>query len=230
MLQSFWLDIGICRLAYAFSSDYLQFKRFGRQAFCFHRDRNLSGGIAAADHGQCLAVVGRVGIFSYADINRYEGRGDNEVKYYDRSDWANTVSLDRENGAAKVVATEQMAHDILKQCPVEYNIPLDKDAEATAYPTYGKQAGISLVDMRTDENGNDIDFNDPLWDTFMDQLTWEETATLVSTGYHNTALVESINKPESNDENGPNGFNRVYNEQKEGLAYVKMEDVPDNYK
>lgn len=53
----------------------------------------------------------------------------------------------------------------------------------------------------------------------MDQLTWEETATLVSTGYHNTALVESINKPESNDENGPNGFNRVYNEQKEGLAY-----------
>ena len=47
---------------HAFSSDYLQFKRFGRQAFCFHRDRNLSGGIAAADHGQCLAVVGRVGI------------------------------------------------------------------------------------------------------------------------------------------------------------------------
>ena len=53
----FGLDIGICRLVYAFSSDYLQFKRFGRQAFCFHRDRNLSGGIAAADHGQCLAVV-----------------------------------------------------------------------------------------------------------------------------------------------------------------------------
>lgn len=158
-------------------------------------------------------------VFGYADINRYEGRGDNEVKYYDRSDWANTVSLDRENGAAKVVATEQMAHDILKQCPVEYNIPLDKDAEAAAYPTYGKQAGISLVDMRTDENGNDIAFDDPLWDTFMDQLTWEETATLVSTGQHNTALVESINKPESNDENGPNGFNRAYNEQKEGLAY-----------
>ena len=36
-------------MVYALSSDYLQFKRFGRQAFCFHRDRNLSGGIAAAD-------------------------------------------------------------------------------------------------------------------------------------------------------------------------------------
>lgn len=58
-----------------------------------------------------------------------------------------------------------------------------------------------------------------MWDTFIDQLTWDELATLVSTGYHNTALVESIGKPETNDENGPNGFNLRYNQQKEGRVY-----------
>lgn len=160
-----------------------------------------------------------VSSFDYGDINRYEGRGDNHVNYYDRSNWAGTVSLDRVNGVPVLHATEQMAQDILKQCPVGYNIPIPKDEVEAKYPIYGKKAGISLVDMRTDSEGNPIDIDDPLWDTFMDQLTWEEIATLVSTGYHNTALVESINKPETNDENGPNGFNLRYAAQKEGLAY-----------
>ena len=158
-------------------------------------------------------------MFGYADINRYEGRGDNSVTYYDRANWAGTVSLDRENGRPVISATEQMAQDILKQCPVEYGIPLPTDETAQEYPTYGQDAGLSLVDMRVDSEGNPIDIDDPLWDTFMDQLTWDEIATLVSTGYHNTALVESINKPETNDENGPNGFNLKYGAQKEGLAY-----------
>ncbi len=160
-----------------------------------------------------------VNLFDYGDINRYSGRGDNGVRYYDRADWAGTVSLDRVNGVPKLHATQEMANDILKQCPVEYGIPLPKDGEKTAYPTMGKSAGISLVDMRADSEGNPIDLDDPLWDTFIDQLTWDELATLVSTGYHNTALVESIGKPETNDENGPNGFNLRYNQQKEGRVY-----------
>lgn len=152
-------------------------------------------------------------LFDYADINRYEGRGDNSVQYYDRSNWAGTVSLDRENGRPVLTATEQMAQDILKQCPTEYGIPLAADAEATAYPTYGKDAGLALIDMMG------VDYNDPQWDTFMDQLTWEETAKLVGNGQHITAMVESVGKPETSDENGPNGFSQTYNASKEGLAY-----------
>ena len=152
-------------------------------------------------------------LFDYADINRYEGRGDNSVQYYDRSNWAGTVSLDRENGRPVLTATEQMAQDILKQCPTEYGIPLAADAEATAYPTYGKDAGLALIDMMG------VDYDDPQWDTFMDQLTWEETAKLVGNGQHITAMVESVGKPETSDENGPNGFSQTYNASKEGLAY-----------
>ena len=152
-------------------------------------------------------------MFDYADINRYDGRGDNHVDYYDRSNWAGTVSLDRENGVPVLKATKKMAEDILKQCPVAYNKPLPKDAAAGAYPAYGKSAGLSLVDMMG------VDIDDPLWDTFMDQLTWDETVKLVANGQHITALVDSVGKPETKDENGPNGFNQAYSKNKEGLAY-----------
>ena len=111
-------------------------------------------------------------IFGYGDINRYEGRGDNHVNYYDRADWAGTVSLDRVNGVPVLTATPEMAEDILKQCPVEYNKPLPKSPGE--YPTYGKSAGISLIDMKVDSEGNEIDIDDPLWDTFMDQLCLED--------------------------------------------------------
>lgn len=158
-------------------------------------------------------------LFAYADINRYEGAGDNHVDYYDRANWDGTVSLDRENGVPVLTATQEMADDILKQCPIGYDVPLAEDETETEYPTYGVSAGLTLADMRVDENGDPISYDDPLWDTFLDQLTWEETVTLVSNGYHNTALVQSVGKPETNDENGPNGFNRTYNAQKEGLAY-----------
>ena len=97
-------------------------------------------------------------MFDYGDINRYEGRGDNHVDYYDRSNWAGTVSLDRENGVPVLKATEQMAEDILKQCPVAYNKPLPQDATDGAYPTYGNVAGLALVDMMG------VSFDDPLWD------------------------------------------------------------------
>ena len=152
-------------------------------------------------------------LFDYADINRYEGRGDNSVKYYDRADWAGTVSLDRENGRPTITATEQMAQDILKQCPVEYGIAIPADTAETAYPAYEMDSGLTLIDMMG------VDYDDPQWDAFMDQLSWNETAKLVSNGYHMTAMVDSVGKPETSDENGPNGFNQTYNTQKEGLAY-----------
>lgn len=40
----------------------------------------------------------------------------------------------------------------------------------------------------------------------MDQLTWDDTVKLVSNGWHMTEAVESVAKPETSDENGPNGF------------------------
>ncbi len=155
-------------------------------------------------------------LFDFVDINLYEGRGDNHVEYYNRDNWA-AVSLDMTDGFVKLSMTEQMAYDIYKQLPAQtgkynnapgvpdkYKQPFVKDDGE--YPTYGKDAGLMLIDMRYDEEGNEISYFDPIWDTFMDQITWEDTVKLVSSGFHLTEAVETVAKPETNDENGPNGF------------------------
>ena len=55
-------------------------------------------------------------LFDFADINLYEGRGDNSVEYYSRDNW-NAVSFDMQNGHATLTMTEQMAKDIYAQLP-----------------------------------------------------------------------------------------------------------------
>lgn len=174
-------------------------------------------------------------LFDFADINRYEGRGDNSVQYYNRDNWE-AVSMDMENGHATVRLTEDMAREIFSfvpdltgqynnsaGVPERYQQPIPEDDGS--YPAYGKAAGINLVDMRYDENGHEISFFDPKWDTFMDQLSWDETVALVGNGFHVTEVAESIAKPATKDENGPNGFggwafkNGYYTGN--GLAYRK---------
>lgn len=173
-------------------------------------------------------------LFDFADINLYEGRGDNSVEYYSRDNW-DAVSFDMENGHATLTMTEQMAEDIYAQLPEQtgkynnaagvpeqYQQPIEQDDGE--YPAYGVDAGLSLVDMRYDEAGNPISYNDPIWDTFMDQLSWEDTVNLVSSGFHMTEAVESVAKPATKDENGPNGFGgwafqSGYYTGQNGLAY-----------
>lgn len=174
-------------------------------------------------------------LFDFADINLYEGRGDNHVDYYSRDHW-DKVSLDQTDGYVRLTMTEQMAKDEYAQLPAQtgkYNnmpgipsqykvsVPTD-DGE---YPKYGVDAGINLLDMRYDKDGNPISYFDPKWDTFMDQLTYDETVKLISNGMHMTESLYRLGKPATRDENGPNGFggwafaNGYYSNQ--GLAYRK---------
>lgn len=48
------------------------------------------------------------------------------------------------------------------------------------------------------------------WDELLNQMSWDEQAELCSNGYHTTALVESINKPATRDENGPLGISVTF--------------------
>ncbi len=45
--------------------------------------------------------------------------------------------------------------------------------------------------------------DDAKWVEFMNQLTWDEMKTLVSSGLYNTAALERIGKPRTNDTDGP---------------------------
>ena len=50
------------------------------------------------------------------------------------------------------------------------------------------------------------DYNDPLWDTLLDQLTVDEMKKMIETGNYRTLQHEGIVKPQTIDADGPMGF------------------------
>ncbi|MBP5248968.1 MAG: glycoside hydrolase family 3 C-terminal domain-containing protein [Lachnospiraceae bacterium] len=146
-------------------------------------------------------------IFDFVDINTYEGRGSNSVTYYSRDNWAAVPMLSRNadgslvKNNAKLTMTKTMADELRDQ--MDAGKEIEKGGE---YPTYGAQNGLVLVDLEG------LSYENPLWDDLLDQLTWDETVDLLSNGRHKTQAIESVSKPGTGDENGPNGLSQRYNE------------------
>ena len=150
-------------------------------------------------------------LFDEADINKYSGKGDNSVTYVSRSNWTGTLPT----SYAVLSMTEQLCADILAQ-----NKYTEKDD--IAYPTYGADNGLQLIDLKQDEFGNKIAYDDEKWDLFMDQLTWEQTCALLSNGLRRTAALTELGKPETVDHNGPAGVTEPYGKYTSGLSYGKV--------
>lgn len=87
-----------------------------------------------------------------------------------------------------------------------------EDPEAVM-PETGVDNGISLINMRG------RDFNDPLWETFLDQLNPEEIIAIVMNSAYNTGEIESIGKPATVDLDGPAGVNSFMGASIHGVAY-----------
>ena len=143
-------------------------------------------------------------LFDEADINRYEGRGSNAVTYLSRSNWTNTLPY----GPVRLTMSEQIAADAVLN---EADLP---SGEGMEFPVMGQRAGIQLIQMM------DYAYDAPEWDTFMDQLTFEELALLCANGLRMTYCVEYINKPETLDHNGPSGVTQSFRIGANGYANV----------
>ena len=150
-------------------------------------------------------------LFADADMNRYEGKGSNEVVYYSRSNWEGTVTP----GAVKLTMTDEMAKDVVLD---DADLP---DASGVSFPTMGKNANLQLVNMM------DYAYDDPKWDEFMDQLTYEEMASVTLTGLRETAGVTSVGKPATIDHNGPSGVTQKYSIGANGYATVNNDPGKD---
>lgn len=141
-------------------------------------------------------------LFADADVNRYEGSGDNSVVYYSRSNWAGTVT----SGPVQLKMTAQIAADAKLD---DSDLP---DATGMEFPTMGVSANLQLVNMM------DYDYDDPQWDIFMDQLTYEQMAKLCANGLRMTINIDEIGKPLTVDHNGPSGVTQKYSVGENGYA------------
>jgi len=68
-------------------------------------------------------------------------------------------------------------------------------------PVTGAKNGLELYDLRG------ADYDDPRWETLLDQVTVQEMIDLIAYGGHQNAAVDSVNKIRILDTDGPAGVN-----------------------
>ena len=128
--------------------------------------------------------------FDDADLGHYG----EDITYLSRSDWEGTWPTIQDGLEAN--------EDMMNQLYIYQTYEPSKD-ETIEMPTLGAKNGLTLAMFIGKE------FDDPAWDTLLDQLTFAEMAELIGKGYHNTAVVESVAKPATVDDNGPQGFTQT---------------------
>lgn len=151
-------------------------------------------------------------LFAAADVNRYEGSGDNKVSYYSRSDWEGTVTA----GNVVLAMTDAIAADAKLD---DSDLP---DASGASFPAMGESNELQLVNMM------EYSFDDPMWDTFMDQLTYDQMAKLCANGLRMTINIDAIGKPLTVDHNGPSGVTQKYSIGENGYAVQTNDPLKDS--
>ena len=112
------------------------------------------------------------------------------VTYLTRSDWEGTFPAAPVTGLS---LTDEMISIL------DGNLYTKPDnAPPVSSFTQGANQGLMLISMKG------VDYNDPLWDTFLDQMTIEEMASLISNNF-GTDEIASIGKPRSPAGDGPDG-------------------------
>ena len=120
--------------------------------------------------------------FEDVDLNYYY----DGVTYVTRSDWTGTIP----EKAGDIEATDELLAD--------FNPTFESSGEAA--PAMGESNGLSLASLI----GRGYD--DPYWDTLLDQFSAEELMGIVAYGGFQTDSITSINKPSSSDKDGPAGL------------------------
>lgn len=128
-------------------------------------------------------------LFDDADLNLYEGAS-TKIDYLSRKDWTGTYP----KKAIELAVTERLKSDLSMQ---KHEITKTSVAEL---PVTGKEGYIRAYDMIG------VPFEDKQWADFIDQMTVDEMVNFVSNAFHLTYAVESIQLPQTRQENGPQGY------------------------
>ena len=128
---------------------------------------------------------------SLADPNLYEGTKGQNVTWLSRNDWTGTYPSDEQ---IVLQLTDMLIEDLQR---IRYN---PSDYETVEMPTMGADNGLKLYDLIG------LDYDDPKWQTLLDQLTYEEMCNLIGDSFHWRMPAQSVHAPGSRDENGPQGL------------------------
>ncbi len=116
--------------------------------------------------------------FDDADINNL---GCETVTYLTRSDWEGTFPSER----VAITATAEMISDL-----DGYTYEMPADAPSVDSFTQGADNGLTFADMF------EVDYDDEIWNTFLDQLTVEEMASIMP-DQNGSVAIDGIAMPAS---------------------------------
>ena len=132
-----------------------------------------------------------------ADIKLYDGiKEGQDVTYLTRNNWVGTFPS--ENNKVQLELTEKMIKDLQN---VLYNAEEYNGRYAgKEMPKMAQEGDVTLYDLI----GKDYD--DPLWEKLLDQVTFDEMVALIGDAFHWTMPLKSIEAPGTRNENGPQGL------------------------
>ena len=176
--------------AKGFSADSADMDAAGNteNVFAYHQDETDTTSFAVSKNGTAIENQ-----FNNADLNLYDN-GTQSVTYLSRSDWENTFPTQ----AVSLYITDTMEKE-LADC-VYLDSEKETNTDSEEMPAMGVDHGLSVIDLKGK------DFDDPMWDDLLDQMSYEEMADLVGNAFHLTKAVEAVNLPDTRDENGPQGL------------------------
>lgn len=130
--------------------------------------------------------------------NRFT-QSENELTVLSRNDWEGTYPSDQDDSK---VATDLIIERVQGH---EFN----DDVEM---PTTGADNGLKLEDL------HGLDYDDPLWNQFLDQLTLDQMMEYVSEAAYHTIAIDELDIPNTVLMDGPAGFSFFF-KQFEAGAY-----------
>ncbi len=130
--------------------------------------------------------------FEDTDWNKYQNKTDGTVVYLSRNNWQTTWPK-----PLALSLNEAMVKDLDWDKPVAAD-PSDK------MPTYGADHVFDIIDLRGKE------FDDPAWETLLDQMTLEEQINFLGKAYHGTPAIDSITYMGETCVDGPLGVRQIY--------------------
>ncbi len=136
----------------------------------------------------------------FADVDANYFYDDDPVTYLSRSDWQGTWSD----------GIKLSCNDRMKAALKTDNYVPGSGTPLSEVP-YGQDAGIKMYDMLG------VDFDDPKWDTFIQQMSLADLATLMNENYGSGA-VESIGMPAITVSEGSEGISLKYLFGDQGIA------------
>lgn len=142
--------------------------------------------------------------YSGAAITNLFDDAKGDITYLTRNDWVGTFpthdgivsdivstwgnEINSEDGIAYLYVKEASDELIAKLDSFDSGSPVDADS-ITVTPVYCKDNGLTLIELRG------LDYDDPLWEDLLDQLTEEDYYNTIGLSGYGIEAIESVDMP-----------------------------------